>query len=80
MWGNTSHMDEMVKTLRQWHPAAVVHNSPVNSLFYTFHGLDVCGHRLCDDILQLLESLKQSQQECTEISFIGYSAGGLINR
>ena len=65
MWGSTSHMESLVLQLTHTYPDAIVHNSDVNSIFHTFHGIDVCGYRLCDDILQLLESLKERQIDIT---------------
>jgi hypothetical protein len=85
MWGTTNHMNEIVQTIQMKYPQSILYNCPVNTFFYTFQGIDICGLRLKQDLQQFLSNWKKdhdgsSEDEINSISFIGYSAGGLFNR
>lgn len=81
MWGNSSHLLSIVKAIESEVKDAVVHNCSVNSLFYSYQGIDYCGLRLKHDVLRFIESYNRDNSlPISHISFIGYSAGGLINR
>jgi len=83
--GNPGHLGSIVRRLTAPFPECgdrvVVHNSPVNNLNLTMDGIDVCGHRLADDVTQKLDELRQGHpRPAIKLSFIGYSLGGLIVR
>lgn len=71
----------------------VVHNCRALSFFHTYQGIDACGLRLRDDVMEFVTahnaaaaaandaSATGSQNRAiSRISFVGYSAGGLFSR
>ncbi|XP_051178574.1 putative lipase ROG1 isoform X1 [Lolium perenne] len=59
------------------HPEdVVVHCSGCNSATRTFHGVDVMGRRLADEVI----SVVKCRPELKKISFVAHSLGGLIAR
>jgi hypothetical protein len=74
-------MNEIVQAIQTKYSRSIVYNCPVNTFFYTFQGVDICGLRLKHNLKQFLQNWKNDhQEEIKSISFIGYSAGGLFNR
>jgi len=81
MWGDSSHLLSVVNGIQKEIKDSVVHNCSVNSLFYSYQGIDCCGLRLKTDVLKFINSYNSDNRlPISQISFIGYSAGGLINR
>jgi hypothetical protein len=81
MWGNSSHLQSVVNAIQSEVKDSLVHNCSVNSLFYSYQGIDYCGLRLRGDVLKFIKSYNSDNSlPISQISFIGYSAGGLINR
>jgi hypothetical protein len=82
MWGISSHMNNVVNGIKSKSlQDTIVHNSTCNSFFNTYHGVDQCGLRLKIEITSFIADYnKASSSPISKISFIGYSAGGLIAR
>ncbi|XP_010939322.1 putative lipase ROG1 [Elaeis guineensis] len=53
-----------------------VHCSECNYSTLTFHGVDVMGERLAEEVISVVEN----RPELEKISFVGHSLGGLIAR
>eukprot|EP00744_Colponema_vietnamica_P013875 GILI01019447.1.p1 GENE.GILI01019447.1~~GILI01019447.1.p1 ORF type:complete len:448 (-),score=66.23 GILI01019447.1:36-1337(-) len=77
LWGTPKDVSFLANQIQK-HAGSefLVHVSLVNSGIKTYDGIDVCGERLFQEILQLLEK----NPSITRISLIGYSAGGLFSR
>eukprot|EP00742_Colponemidia_sp_Colp-10_P005108 GILJ01005456.1.p1 GENE.GILJ01005456.1~~GILJ01005456.1.p1 ORF type:complete len:434 (-),score=44.09 GILJ01005456.1:89-1348(-) len=77
LWGNPSHVQYVAKSIEQrYNEAVMVHLPRVNVGIRTYHGIDVCGERLYQDIVSALERNPQ----VNKFSILGYSAGGLYSR
>src|SRR5438874_2246782 len=55
-------------------------NAKSNSHTFTYDGIDVCGERLANEILEECEKLQESNFRITKISVVAYSQGGLTSR
>ncbi|XP_052202401.1 putative lipase ROG1 [Diospyros lotus] len=62
--------------LKQYPRDVVVHCSECNYGHLTFHGVDVMGNRLADEVI----SVVRRYPDLVKISFIGHSLGGLVAR
>lgn len=83
MWGVSSHMNSIVHAINaKLQNDTIVYNSDCNSFFNTYHGIDYCGLRLKNEVVSFVASFSESNPNRTisKISFIGYSAGGLMAR
>jgi hypothetical protein len=58
----------------------IVINSSCNIGSRTYDGVDVCGSRLADLVLQRVQEERLEGRKVVRISFLGYSLGGLICR
>ncbi|KAI9193557.1 putative serine esterase-domain-containing protein [Polychytrium aggregatum] len=76
LWGNAEHLQFLTNAISQRQPDLKLLCCNSNRGINTLDGIDVCGDRIVRDILELL----QSEPSITEISFLGYSLGGLICR
>jgi hypothetical protein len=47
---------------------------------YPITGIDVCGARVVKMVLDSIQLLQASERQVTQLSFVGYSLGGLILR
>lgn len=59
MWGNTSHMNEIIEVIQMKYTQSIIYNCSVNTFFYTFQGIDICGLRLKQDLQQYLADWKE---------------------
>jgi len=76
MWGAPHDVRYMCTETQKWFGEdAVCMLSKVNAYLKTYHGIDVCGERLFEEVVERL-----SGGEFDRISFVGYSAGGLFSR
>lgn len=83
MWGVSNHMNAIVNSIREkFGQGVVIQNSRVNTFFNTYHGIDQCGRRLHTEVLNCIGDYNalHAPDNISSISFIGYSAGGLIAR
>lgn len=90
LWGNTSHFDYIAQELREgayndWNEVEeeqlVVYTATLNEGFRTYDGIDVCGFRVAQEIVDQVDFLEQSSSDkITKFSMVGYSLGGLISR
>lgn len=78
LWGRPVDLQVVATTVekRLAGTASLVVVSAVNALFRSYHGIDVCGARLAEEIKALL----LVHPELTHLSFVCYSAGGLFAR
>ncbi|KCV70012.1 hypothetical protein H696_03479 [Fonticula alba] len=58
----------------------VVLNATSNTGFLTMDGIDICGERLVEEILDCIQTHRDTGISINRISFVGYSMGGLITR
>jgi len=83
LWGQSHHfeslqfeLEERLKFSNDGH--YVIHASTSNQLFDTYHGIDICGDRLKDELDDLVRTKYPGDLEA--VSFISHSMGGLIAR
>lgn len=62
--------------IKRYPQEIIVHCSERNYSRLTFHGVDVTGNRLADEVIAVIERYPHLQK----ISFVGHSLGGLISR
>jgi len=80
MWGNPLDLSEIQKHLMSdKHPEDSILVSSVNKFVRTYDGIDVCAERLVGEIKEHIK-IENSILWPEKISFVGYSAGGLIIR
>ncbi|KAJ3271227.1 hypothetical protein HDV01_006960 [Terramyces sp. JEL0728] len=75
LWGNTTHVETIIPHLKEKHADLVFLNIETNQGNLTYDGIDICGDRVVKDIHTFIET-----NPIDQISFIGYSLGGLILR
>ncbi|KAK3425655.1 hypothetical protein EUGRSUZ_F02203 [Eucalyptus grandis] len=75
--GNDGDWRFAAKQFRKQYPGkVVVHCSKSNASRLTFHGVDVMGQRLAEEV----KSVVKDNPTVQKISFIGHSLGGLVAR
>lgn len=80
LFGQAAHWDYMTRKIKSKFDDHVhIHASQVNQMFTTYDGIDTCGERLAEEIIDLV-SQPEHQQQLKRISFVGHSMGGLIAR
>lgn len=87
LWGTQDHFLYMEKTLRETlrqnfpDKVFVTYKTKSNEKFKTYDGIDLCGYRVADEIMEETANLlaKRRLKVC-EFSMVGYSLGGLIAR
>ena len=81
MWGVSAHLDYIAETVVKTHKSPDVNIFPLmvkkNEIFRSYSGIRACAQRLKEEIEEEMDRLEDVM---THISFIGYSAGGLICR
>ncbi|KAG1144980.1 hypothetical protein G6F37_006388 [Rhizopus arrhizus] len=81
LWGVEGHMDYIRKRLiNRYKNSIFVLNVNVNEAKYSYDGIDVCGERAAEQIINVIRQLEKSKRKVKKISLIGYSLGGLILR
>lgn len=81
LWGNPSHLDFIVSSLRERHEDRLhILCAQTNSGNYTYDGIETGGERVAHEIEETIKSLEKEGQKITKLSIVGYSLGGLIAR
>ena len=87
LWGTQTHFsyveENLINTLQLKHPNKTFrsYKTKSNEKFKTYDGIDLCGARVAEEIFQETARLLQKQNlQVTQLSYIGYSLGGLIAR
>ncbi|KAK9426151.1 putative Serine esterase-domain-containing protein [Seiridium unicorne] len=82
LWGNPNHMRSVAKALRNEHPADKLYLlvAKRNTGSFTYDGVERGGERVCAEIEEELESIKNKGGKITKLSIVGYSLGGLVAR
>lgn len=87
LWGTSDHFNYIEETLQETvkakYPEKVfaIYKTKSNEKFKTYDGIDLCGARVVEEILDETAQLKtRDNLVVTEFSLIGYSLGGLIAR
>lgn len=87
LWGTLDHFtylaDTLQSTLALKHPTTnfAFYKTKSNEKFKTYDGIDLCGSRVCDEIIhETARLLQKDNMLVTKFSLIGYSLGGLIAR
>lgn len=88
LWGNSTNLEPLEQMLQEHCntslaasslPVRTV-NSPVNNEKLTYDGVHTCGLRLVQLIRDTAEALQQEGFRVAQLSFVGYSLGGLMAR
>ncbi|KAI1389867.1 DUF676-domain-containing protein [Hypoxylon trugodes] len=82
LWGNPNHMKNVAKQLRETHSEDKLYIlvAKRNSGSFTYDGIERGGERVCLEIEEELESIRNRGGNITKISIVGYSLGGLVAR
>lgn len=87
LWGTKDHFsyveETLINTLQSDYPDKIfkTYKTLSNEKFKTYDGIDLCGSRVADEILNFTAYLLQNDNLIVnEFSLIGYSLGGLIAR
>lgn len=93
LWGISDHFNYIEKTLHNYlddlksknnfnnnNEQFIIYKTKSNEKFKTYDGIDLCGSRIADEILNHTLYLQNLNYKVTKISIIGYSLGGLIAR
>ncbi|ODQ45239.1 hypothetical protein PICMEDRAFT_17730 [Pichia membranifaciens NRRL Y-2026] len=87
LWGTSDHFSYLEELLQESLAAAypekrfAIYKTKSNEKFKTYDGIDLCGARVVDEILEETAQLRtRDGLLVTEFSLIGYSLGGLIAR
>ena len=87
LWGTSDHFSYLEESLQESLAAAypekrfAIYKTKSNEKFKTYDGIDLCGARVVDEILEETAQLRtRDGLLVTEFSLIGYSLGGLIAR
>lgn len=77
LWGNNTHFDYVIQKLTERYPGQIVIGSiDINHGVKTYDGVDICGDKAVDWIEQFLKK----HDDVVQVSFLGYSLGGLVMR
>ncbi|CAG8599997.1 63_t:CDS:2 [Paraglomus occultum] len=81
LWGNPGHLKYFVEQLDEKYGDQIhILNAKCNTSEYTYDGIDICGERLTEEIMEEYKILKDRNYKVTKFSIIGYSLGGLVSR
>ncbi|KAL7623288.1 hypothetical protein AAE478_006969 [Parahypoxylon ruwenzoriense] len=82
LWGNPDHMKSVAKALREKYPEDKLHLlvAKRNSGSFTYDGIERGGERVCLEIEEELEIIRNKGGKITKLSIVGYSLGGLVAR
>ncbi|ODV82808.1 hypothetical protein CANARDRAFT_204459 [[Candida] arabinofermentans NRRL YB-2248] len=84
LWGVPDHFNYIQSQLSSLNvdKSTKLHIHKIQSIakFKTYDGIDLCGARVYNEILQLTNDLNQQGDKVTKFSIVGYSLGGLICR
>lgn len=84
MWGSPDNVAEMQRILLDEHPDKTdqlrVLVTKTNKEEGTYDGIDWCGERVVEEIMDEVKRLEQDGSQVQRFSITGYSLGGLISR
>ncbi|KAI1462531.1 DUF676-domain-containing protein [Annulohypoxylon moriforme] len=82
LWGNPNHMKSVAKALRESYSEDKLYLlvAKRNSDSFTYDGIERGGERVCLEIEEELESIRNKGGKITKLSIVGYSLGGLVAR
>ncbi|CAH6722945.1 lipid droplet phospholipase 1 [[Candida] jaroonii] len=84
LWGNPNHMttiETVLNDVLESTDSKVAILRPSSFRFWkTYDGVKICAERVLIEMFYEIETLKKNNLKVTEISFVGYSFGGLISR
>ncbi|KIM26151.1 hypothetical protein M408DRAFT_330730 [Serendipita vermifera MAFF 305830] len=88
MWGEPAHLGETARVIRSKFSEVDGNGvrlhvlvSKINTLGFTYDGIDWGGERLAEEVLKEIEELeKDGLHKVTRFSAVGYSMGGLLVR
>ncbi|KAI1140489.1 DUF676-domain-containing protein [Hypoxylon sp. FL0543] len=82
LWGNPNHMRSIAKALRDAYSEDKLYLlvAKRNSGSFTYDGIERGGERVCLEIEEELESIRNKGGKITKLSIVGYSLGGLVAR
>ncbi|KAI2473178.1 DUF676-domain-containing protein [Annulohypoxylon bovei var. microspora] len=82
LWGNPDHMKSVAKALRETYSEDELYllAAKRNSGSFTYDGIERGGERVCLEIEEELESIRNKGGKITKLSIVGYSLGGLVAR
>lgn len=82
LWGNPSHLNNVVKILREKHDESTLRIlvAKRNSGSFTYDGIELGGERVCQEIEDEIDTLEKEGTPIRKLSIVGYSLGGLIAR
>ncbi|OTA96454.1 hypothetical protein M434DRAFT_392886 [Hypoxylon sp. CO27-5] len=82
LWGNPNHMKSIAKALRDTYSEDKLYLlvAKRNSGSFTYDGIERGGERVCLEIEEELETIRNKGGKITKLSIVGYSLGGLVAR
>ncbi|KAI0833165.1 DUF676-domain-containing protein [Hypoxylon sp. FL0890] len=82
LWGNPNHMKSIAKALRDAYSEGKLYLlvAKRNSGSFTYDGIERGGERVCLEIEEELETIRNKGGKITKLSIVGYSLGGLVAR
>ncbi|KAI1092605.1 DUF676-domain-containing protein [Rostrohypoxylon terebratum] len=82
LWGNPNHMKSVAKALRDTYSEDELYLlvAKRNSDSFTYDGIERGGERVCLEIEEELEKIRNKGGKITKLSIVGYSLGGLVAR
>ncbi|KAI1380788.1 DUF676-domain-containing protein [Hypoxylon crocopeplum] len=82
LWGNPNHMISIAKALRQKYSEDKLYIlvAKRNSGSFTYDGIERGGERVCLEIEDELETIRNRGGNIKKLSIVGYSLGGLVAR
>ncbi|KAI1104716.1 DUF676-domain-containing protein [Jackrogersella minutella] len=82
LWGNPIHMKSIAKAIRDTYSEDELYLlvAKRNSGSFTYDGIERGGERVCLEIEEELESIRNRGGKITKLSIAGYSLGGLVAR
>ncbi|KAI1443453.1 DUF676-domain-containing protein [Annulohypoxylon stygium] len=82
LWGNPNHMKSVAKALRETYSEDELYLlvAKRNSDSFTYDGIERGGERVCLEIEEELEKVRNKGGKITKLSIVGYSLGGLVAR
>ncbi|KIK65708.1 hypothetical protein GYMLUDRAFT_56361 [Collybiopsis luxurians FD-317 M1] len=80
MWGNTGHLAEMARIVKEERPELHVLLPKANEEESTYDGIDWGGERVAQEIIDEISHLRSEGKAVRHFSMTGYSLGGLVSR
>ena len=82
LWGNPNHLSYLASALREKYANNRLHIlvAKRNAGSFTYDGIELGGERVAQEVEDKLEELRDSGDDITKFSIVGYSLGGLVAR